>query len=350
MPRRREPRSAPESSRPRRQNGTRLPPWVDGLIQRADALRRRICRLPSRRQLRLGATVAVGAAGALALLALVWPEHDQTFQATTEVTPANLADKPRRPVTVLVIGLDADRLGEPSNKAAPAGPANADALLLVRVQPKGPLQVLNLPTELAVRLPGKKQSVALGSLYREGGVALTADAVRELTGLHPPSPDRYVVLPRAALRQLINGIGGLEIDPPRTMRYQDKAQKLKIDLQGGLQRFGGVQVEHLVRYRDRWLGESDRRNNQQRFAIALRDRLRQTEPLMALPGLLRDLDGQVETNLSPLEALSLMAAGLDDQRPIAFASLPLDPAKPAHGKLRQLSSKAPNPVWSEKKG
>ena len=45
-----------------------------------------------------------------------------------------------------------------------------------------------------------------------------------------------------------------------------------------------------------------------------------------------------------------MAAGLDDQRPIAFASLPLDPPKPAHGKLRQLSSRAPNPVWPEKKG
>jgi LCP family protein required for cell wall assembly len=307
-------------------------------------------RLPSRRQLQIGALTAAGAVGALTALSLVWPEHDQAFQARPEVTPATLADKPRRPVTVMIIGIDADKLGEATNKAAPAGPANADALLLVRVQPKGPLQVLNLPTELAVRLPGQKQPVALGSLYRRGGVALTAGAVRELTGLQPPSPDRYVVLPRAALRQLINGIGGLEIDPPRTMRYEDKAQKLKIDLQGGLQRLGGAQVEHLVRYRDRWLGEADRRNNQQRFEIALRDRLRQSEPLTALPGVLRQLEGQVETNLTPLEALSLLAAGLDDQRPIAFASLPLDPPKPAHGKLRQLSSKAPNPVWPQKQG
>ena len=288
--------------------------------------------------------------GASALLSLVWPEHDQAFQARPEVTPATLADKPRRPVTVLIIGIDADRIGEATNKAAPAGPANADALLLVRVQPKGPLQVLNLPTELAVRLPGQKQPVGLGSLYRRGGVALMADAVRELTGLQPPSPDRYVVLPRAALRQLVNGIGGLELDPPRTMRYQDKAQKLKIDLQGGLQQLGGAQVEQLVRYRDRWLGEVDRRNNQQRFVIALRERLRETEALTVLPGVLRDLEGQVETNLTPLEALSLLAAGLDDQRPIAFASLPLDPLKPAHGKLRQLSSKAPSPVWPEPKG
>ena len=343
MPRRRDPRTPADSPRPRRQPGT---PWRE----RADTIRRRWWRLPSRRQLQVGALTAAGAVGALALLSLVWPEYDKAFQARPEVTPATLADKPRRPVTVLIIGIDADKLGDATNKAAPAGPANADALLLLRVQPEGPLQVLNLPTELAVRLPGQKQPVALGSLYRRGGVALTAGAVRELTGLQPPSPDRYVVLPRGALRQLVNGIGGLEIDPPRTMRYEDKAQKLKIDLQGGLQRLGGAQVEHLVRYRDRSLGEADRRNNQQRFETALRDRLRQSEPLTALPGVLRELEGQVDTNLTPLEALSLLAAGLDDQRPIAFASLPLDPPKPAHGKLRQLSSKTPDPVWPQKPG
>lgn len=287
--------------------------------------------------------------GAITLLSLIWPEHDRAFRPRPEVTPSTLADKPRRPVTVLVIGIDADRLGDATNKAAPAGPANADALLLVRVQPKGPLQVLNLPTELAVRLPGQKQPVSLGSLYRRGGVALTADAVREITGLQPPSPDRYVVLPRASLRQLVNGIGGLEIDPPRTMRYEDKAQKLKIDLQGGLQRFGGAQVEQLVRFRDPLLGESDRRLIQQRFAIALRDRLRESEPLTVLPGVLRDLEDKVETNLTPVEALSLLAAGLDDAHPIDFASLPLDPARPEQGTLRQLSSKDPLRLWSAPK-
>jgi len=293
------------------------------------------------------AVAGLGVALGVAALDLTWPRSDRSQEPEPLGRVADLAQPPTRPVTVLVIGSDAERPGDRSNGAAPLGPANSDALLLLRVQPQGPLQVLELPIETAVQLPGQQRPQALGSLYRQGGVALVADAVRELTGLHPPSPDRYVVLPRAALRQLINGIGGLEFDPPRTMRYEDKAQKLKIDLQGGLQRFGGAQVEQVVRYRDRWLGEADRRNNQQRIATAMRERLRQSEPLASLPAVLRELEGQVETNLTPLEALSLMAAGLDDQRPIAFASLPLDPPKPAHGKLRQLSSKAPNPVWPE---
>ncbi|MFM7087461.1 MAG: LCP family protein [Cyanobium sp.] len=342
MPARRDSRSAspsqaspPEAVTPPRRRLPRLPRWR--------------LRWPRRERWLQASVAGAGVLVGLNLIGLVWPERDRAAsEGTAEITPATLADKPRRPVTVLLIGLDSDSLGAPSNGAAPAGPANADTLLLVRVQPRGPLQLLNLPTELAVRLPGEKKPVALGSLYRRGGVALTADAVRELTGLHAPAPDRYVVLPRGALRDLINGIGGLEVDPPRTLRYRDRAQKLTIDLQGGLQRLGGQQVEHLVRYRDRWLGPADRRRTQQQVTVALRERLQQSGPLASMPAVLRSLQDKVDTNLTPFEALSLMAAGLDDSRPIAFAALPLDPPRPAHGALRQLSAKAPRQVWPDK--
>ena len=42
-----------------------------------------------------------------------------------------------------------------------------------------------------------------------------------------------------------------------------------------------------------------------------------------------------------------VATFLDGDRPIQFASLPLDPAKPSHGKLRQLSRTAPQPLWND---
>ncbi len=293
-----------------------------------------------------GALLALGAIVGASALGLIWQPRDRALQPKEELTPATLAEKPRRPITLLVIGSDTDHLGDASNGAAPAGAAHADALLLIRIDPKGPLQVLNLPRELAVTIPGSRQPVALGELYNRGGVALTAGAVRELTGLQPPRPDRYLVLPRGALRDLVNGLGGLEIDPPRTMRYQDKAQKLKIDLQGGLQQLGGAQVEQLVRYQDKWLGESGRRRDQQLVTTALQERLRQPEQLAKLSYLLQMLQGKVDTNLSPRETLSLLAAGLDGDRPISFRSLELDPAKPSHGQLRQLS-KDSKPLWSD---
>jgi len=303
--------------------------------------------LPSRSSLALAGSALVGMVGASWLLGLVWPLKDRATPPRQEITAATLAEKPQRPITVLVIGIDADRIGDSVNGAAPRGPANSDALLLVRVNPKGPLQVLNLPPELAVNLPGRKQPVALGSLYRAGGVALVADAVREVVGLEPPKPDRYLVLSRGGLRDLVNGLDGLEISPPGKMKYEDKSLKYRIDLLPGLQRMGGAQVEQMVRFRDRWLGESSRRANHQIVESALRERLGKPEQLMTLPSLLASLRDKVDTNLGSRETLSLLAAALDDRRPAEFSSLPLDPPKPGHDKLRQLPKDLPRPFWKE---
>lgn len=300
---------------------------------------------PKKENLVTGGLFLIGALLGSTVLGLVWREPDRAGSDSLENTPATLAEKPRRPITVLVIGLDGERIGDAVNNAAPAGPPGADALLLVRVNPKGPLQVLNLPVELAVRIPGSSEPVGLGSLYERGGVALTADVVRELVGLEPPRPDRYLVLPRSALRRIVDRVGGLELSPPQVMRYQDKAQKYKIDLQSGLQRLNGSQVEQLVRFRDPGLGDSGRRIGHQLVETGLRERFRQPEQVSKLPDLLRDLQGQVETNLSARESLSLLSAGLDDQRPIQFTRLSLKPANKDFGGLRQLDVPPGNALW-----
>jgi LCP family protein required for cell wall assembly len=301
--------------------------------------------LPTRRNLVTGGLLALGALAGSLLLGLIWRAPDRAGTDSLEITPATLAEKPRRSIIVLVIGLDGDRIGDAVNRAAPAGPPGADALLLVRVNPKGPLQVLNLPVELAVRIPGSSEPVGLGSLYQRGGVALTSDVVRELVGLEPPRPDRYLVLPRSALRRIVDRVGGLELSPPQVMRYQDKAQKYRIDLQSGLQRLNGGQVEQLVRFRDPDLGDSGRRIDHQLVESALRDRFGHPEQVAQLPDLLRELQGQVETNLSARESLSLLAAGLDDQRPIQFTRLPLKPANKEFGGLRQLDIPTGKALW-----
>ena len=315
------------------------------------------------------ALLILGAVAGSGLLGQIWREPDRAALDQVSLSPASLAEKPSRPITVLVIGLDADKPGDGPNQAAPAGQPNADALMLVRVNPKGPLQVLNLPIELAVTIPGEAQPVALGSVYQRGGVALTGDVVRELVGLEPPRPDRYLVLSRSALRTIVDTAGGLEISPPRVMRYQDKAQKYTIDLQSGLQRLDGKQVEQLVRFRDPDFGESARRRDHQLVETGLRERFARPEQLARLPDLLSTLQGQVETDLTGRESLSLLAAALDDRRPIQYTILPIKPppeplesqedipkekeqklAEQAAAALRQLDSPPGKPLWPAPKG
>ena len=97
------------------------------------------------------------------LLATLWPEPDRVASGAplSAGQPETLAPLPEVPVTVLVIGLDADRLGAASNQAAPKGSANADALVMLRIASKEPLQVLQIPTELGVQLPGDKEPGSL---------------------------------------------------------------------------------------------------------------------------------------------------------------------------------------------
>ncbi len=340
MPPRREPRPSPAAARrssDRRSGAARSVPASAGSL-RLPAL------LGPRAWLSAG-LVAVGALLGASLLGLIWPQPDREAQETLELTPASLAEKPGRAITVLVIGLDSERIGDALNHAAPAGPAAADALLLVRVNRKGPLQVLNLPIELAITLPGEAMPVGLGSLYQRGGVALTADVVRDVVGLEPPRPDRYLVVPRSALRKIVDSLGGLELNPPGVMQYHDKAQNYRIDLQGGLQRLDGKQVEQLVRYRDVGLGDSGRRLDHQLVESALRDRFSRPEQLALLPNLLRDLQTKVETNLTAAESLSLLAAGLDTQRAIQFTRLALKPATKEYAGLRQLDTAGDRPIW-----
>lgn len=298
------------------------------------------------------ALVAAGMVGGLSLLGLIWPKPDPGLENQGDRSVSDLAKPPNRPITVLVIGVDADQLGQATNKAAPPGPANADALLLLRVNPGGPLQVLALPPSLAVKLPGRPGLQSLGSLYRTGGAALTADAARELVGLPRQEPHRYLVLSRGALRSLVDELGSLEVNPNATMKYRDKRQGLTIDIQSGLQRLKGTQVEHLLRYRSPDSPLQSRLSSQEAVIRSLLNELSQSSRVEMLPPLVQKLRGQVQSNLTPTEVLSLMAAVLKPDQAVAFAVVPLEPPRdaPAGADLRELAKSAPRPLWPEPSG
>ena len=293
------------------------------------------------RLLASGAGIVAG----LGVLSLVWPQQDHSAKEDGPPSADALAERPNRALNVLLIGSDADRQGAISNGAAPAGPANSDALLLIHIDPDGPVQVMNLPVEGAVRLPGDTRPVRLGSLYRRGGTALVASASAELLGLPEGEPERYVVLPRTALRELVDGMGRLELAPDRTMAYTDQTQKLTIALQGGLQQLDGAQVEQYLRFKDPLNGDERRRDRQELAITTLLRQMRQGTQLERLPSLISELQPQVDTNLSPQEVLSLMAVALQPSKGVQFQTLSLRPALNGKASMRELEERRLQPRW-----
>ena len=302
-------------------------------------------RYPLRTLLRLSAAVAgVGATGWM--LSTVWPEPDQVARTEPVAAdnPINLAPLPLEPVTLLLVGIDADQIGDPVNNAAPRGRANADAVMVVQVDAQQPLRLLQVPIELALQLPGQTTPVKLGSLWQTGGVALLSDAIRELVGLPADQPHRYVVFPRRVLRSLVDGLGDLDVILNASFQRTDKAQNYTVNLQAGRQNLNGAQAEQLARHLKDPLDDPNRRLRQQLLIRAVVEQFRGPRTMGKIPGLVDIAASDVETNLSKAEMLSLAAAILSSPASVQIQQLPL--AKRA-GKqvLRQIKTGESLPLW-----
>ena len=304
-------------------------------------------RRPLRTVLRLGA-IALGVGATGWLLSVLWPEPDRAAKEALTKSDAitNLAPFPSAPVMVLVVGIDANQLGESSNQAAPLGRANADALLLLRVSAEEPLQVLQLPSEIAVQLPGSDSPTSLSSLWQSGGVALLNDAIQDILGSTQQVPQRYVVMPRTALRTLVDGLGDVDLVLDQTYQHNDQSQGYNINLQAGRQRLNGEKAEQFARYRPTPLDNANRRNRQQDLILALVDQVKDSSVISTLPLLVSRLDDELDTNLSRLEQLSLAAALIASPLPIRITQVPL--AKRVDDQiLRQVKPDQTLPLWPQ---
>ena len=302
-------------------------------------------RRPLRAILRILVTLAgVGATGWA--LSTVWPEQDRVARGAPPSVdnPASLAPYPLEPVTVLLVGVDSDTLSAASNQAAPQGPANADALLLLRISSAEPLQLLQVPIELAVQLPGSQQPMALGGVWQQGGVALTVDALQEIIGLPEGVPQRYVVMPRNGLRTVVEALGEVEVTLNQTYQRTDKAQGYTVNLQAGRQSLNGAQAEQLVRYRKDSQDHPNRRIRQQILLRAMISQVQSASGIGIIRGLLEDIAGQMDTNLSEAEMLGLAAALIASPSPATITQLPLA-TRAGKQTLRQLKPGLSQPLW-----
>ena len=310
-------------------------------------LKRWFGRRPWRTLLRLS-SIALGVGATGWMLSVLWPEPDRAAKEASTMSDAltSLAPFPSGPVTVLVVGIDANQLGEPLNQAAPLGRANADALLLLRMSADEPLQVLQIPSEIAVQLPGNDQPISLASLWQRGGVALLNDAIQEILGQMQQAPQRYVVMPRTALRTVVDALGDVDLVLNETYQHNDKSQGYNIKLQAGRQRLNGERAEQFVRYRETPLDNANRRTRQQDLIVALVDQLKDSTVISTLPLLVGQLESELDTNLSRREQLSLAAALIASPPPVRITQVPL--ARRVDNQiLRQVKSDLRWPLWPQ---
>ncbi|MFE3830009.1 LCP family protein [Streptomyces sp. NPDC059092] len=203
----------------------------------------------------------------------------------------------------LIVGSDSrEGMTDEDKKKLHTGSAEGkrtDSMMILHDGSNGPTLV-SLPRDSNVTIPsfvgsesGKEypstgRQTKLNAAYAEDGPELLVRTVEYNTGLHI---DHYVEIGFAGFANIVDAIGGVEMDIPKA--FKDK--KSGADFQAGTQTLDGEQALAFVRTRYAFAASDlDRTKNQQKFLAALASQT-------ATPG----------TILNPFKLYPTMGAGLD---------------------------------------
>jgi len=234
-----------------------------------------------------------------------------------------LPHKADGPVNVLLAGVTPDY-----DDAAPVWPYPAkpedftfltDTIVLAQVRPDGTVNLLSIPRDTWVNIPGWGMGKINGA-NRHGGPQTLVAAVQDLTGVRV---DAHVLLSLNALRSMTEAAGGVTLDVPQRMKYDDNAGKLHIDLQPGRQHLNGEQAEGFLRFRKDGLGDIGRVTRQQTFLTAMANRLKSPLHWWRLPAVVGALYQNTRSDLIRQEVGALLGAALSGPR-VTTHTLPGD--------------------------
>lgn len=143
--------------------------------------------------------------------------------------------------SILFIGVD------DSTKRKEGNP-RSDALMVATFNKKNhSVKLLSIPRDSYVYIPGKNIYTKITHAHAYGGVSLTLDTVEELLDI---PIDNYVKMNFNAFMDVINALGGVDVNVPYTFSEQDSHDhKGAITIQKGMQHLNGEQALAFARTR-----------------------------------------------------------------------------------------------------
>ena len=141
-----------------------------------------------------------------------------------------------------------------------------------------------------------------------GGIELLQQTVENLLNI---PIDYYALIDFAGFEDVVDALGGVEIEVDKRMYYQ--TYDGLIDIEAGVQRLDGEKALQYVRFRADSLGDITRVSRQQTLMKAIVHEFVENNGYWKLPQLLPAINRAVETNLSTLNMvrLAFLAKDLD---------------------------------------
>jgi LCP family protein required for cell wall assembly len=197
----------------------------------------------------------------------------------------------RERVSVLIIGVDATQ-----------GKGLADTIIATVISPRtGEIAGLSIPRDSRVEIP-RLGIRKINEAHSFGGRPRTIEAVELLLGM---PFDYYVEVDVAGVADLVDVVGGVDIDVEKRMYYRDRSQDLLIDLQPGFQHLTGEQAVGYVRFRHDARGDLGRIQRQRTFIRAAVRQVLAPENIRHVSSLASVFVETVDTNLQVKDVLAL---------------------------------------------
>lgn len=141
----------------------------------------------------------------------------------------------------------------------------------------------------------------INSAYSSRGMDKLKKQVTEITGIEI---DYHVLFKTKILRQVVDKIGGVTVDVPINMNYDDPYQNLYIHLKKGTQKLTGSQAEQFCRFRKNndgsgySGGDVERTKAQQKFIKAFIAELLKVDNVSKIPDLINIVLEGTKTNVT----------------------------------------------------
>ena len=193
-----------------------------------------------------------------------------------------------------------------------------DVMATLHPTQKG-LHLMQIPRDTYINSPIHGE-IKANALFALGGIQETETEVSNLLGR---PLQHHILINLRAIRKMGDAVGGLELNVPKAMYYNDSSQNLNIALEPGLQTLKGKDLEGFIRFRHDELGDIGRMERQKLVIRALLKKLATPEILAHLPQLISVVGSDIKTDLNPIQMVSLATAVAG--KPLISARLPGTP-------------------------
>lgn len=218
------------------------------------------------------------------------------YRAVTgrEIKTPDIFDS-KKPKTVLIAGLHPD------------GPLT-DFIMIAKYNPEtGNINAISIPRD--TKVTGTVDNKINSAYARKRDIEALKSKVNEVTSL---TVDNYVVLDTASVKKMVDAIGGIPMDVPINMNYDDEAQDLHIHLSKGYQTLDGDKAEQFIRFRKNndgtgyANGDVERIQAQQKFIKAAVNAALKPATLTKLPELINLGIESVKTDINVGDVLGYL--------------------------------------------